>query len=1127
MAAPVDPIQLFSAAINDPPNSAQQAQTLATLREALESQPNRLPMFLSTLVGSTARAENSLLKSWMLDLLHYALSQTTLNIDARTQCEEAILLASSSLDVLESLLNEGDVTTCKVVIQCFASVYPLLFRLLCLSRQQPSARSQWETVSRAKARILDLVGAPGVNIGLKLAALKFMQRVILVQTRNAVDPRLQSKNDPNLSQCPTDHPFLKADQLEQEGVRLLQQLVTILFTSQSVDLISAIVNGWASLVEHRPIFLPFIVQTLVTWTPNALAASPSNIRSVEKTIKIMLVYISKKPQAAPHMAQINAALGQQAMRLEQLAQDERNRRAEASRKRSLPASEETGSDPKRPKMENQPEAGPSIASVLSSFDFRTLPAALIIELIIANLTALSATTLQTAVANHRQTIRSQAPADPSQLPNGEAAVPVAEPVDPLKMEIDDELDYKLDRLDSQLEEQQDPAHSRDGNAAVGFPLNLTEFAMPPPRALSESEREVLVKSSLLEMQHRAEELLRPNDKEDDSKAAGLLGKPLAAMSSLFLVRIVSRGLESPFQDEAISSSDLPVQKQRQVDRLRQSLCDFVLDNFPARAEFATMWMNEEWYNDRTQSAENPSRPPVYDVWLQKIVSGYRRKLDGKDKSFSAFLLDLPHISSTLLELLRELMSVGFTTLRELVATRPPVRSEALCILLELTTHPEKVPRNAAIITLKRWVPDVQPMDGLIREFARQMLRRLEKKVSQEPTSGAGDNATEEDGQLPAEALVQTPYLPVDLHLPAEKPQVLQYVELLFALSVKAPDLLDDIFAGYSRMDVSVQEALQDLLTPLIRSLGSGHGKLLTLLRNIRRGAESLALRVITIFTENGRPSAPLVALVKALIAERNLDARFLMPIIGEMDKADIIRHLPRVVATLNGTAEQKNIVRSVFTTIISTPSENFGTVSSNEPRVRHSELLTPAELMILLHQYEKEIGLKSAMEGIGICFSMTEVFRSEILAVVMQQIVDEPVLPVLFLRTVIQAVTTYKSLVGFVSTTLLSRLVTKRIWINPPLWEGFIRCAKAIAPASFGALVQLPKEQLREIVDKQPSLKAGLREFVLKKSGNKAKVAGFLDIFNDETPSSTESSVQRPQTPTQPPIPAVSSPTAA
>lgn len=97
----------------------------------------------------------------------------------------------------------------------------------------------------------------------------------------------------------------------------------------------------------------------------------------------------------------------------------------------------------------------------------------------------------------------------------------------------------------------------------------------------------------------------------------------------------------------------------------------------------------------------------------------------------------------------------------------------------------------------------------------------------------------------------------------------------------------------------------------------------------------------------------------------------------------------------------------------------------------------------------------------------------------------------------IQAVTTYKTLVGFVSTTLLSRLITKKIWTNPPLWEGFIRCAKAIAPASFGALLQLPRDQLRELVDKQPSLKSGLRDFVTKKAPNKARGAGFLDIFGE------------------------------
>ena len=160
---------------------------------------------------------------------------------------------------------------------------------------------------------------------------------------------------------------------------------------------------------------------------------------------------------------------------------------------------------------------------------------------------------------------------------------------------------------------------------------------------------------------------------------------------------------------------------------------------------------------------------------------------------------------------------------------------------------------------------------------------------------------------------------------------------------------------------------------------------------------------------------------------------------------------------------------------------------------------------------------------------MTDVFRSEILAAVMQQIVDQPTSPVLFMRTVrgfydhvriwslsfaqvIQAVTTYKSLVGFVSTTVLSRLITKKIWTNPPLWEGFMRCAKIIAPASFGALLQLPREQLRELVDKQPSLKAGLRDYVTKKAPNKARGTGLLDIFGepDDSPGKSGADTLQP-----------------
>lgn len=272
------------------------------------------------------------------------------------------------------------------------------------------------------------------------------------------------------------------------------------------------------------------------------------------------------------------------------------------------------------------------------------------------------------------------------------------------------------------------------------------------------------------------------------------------------------------------------------------------------------------------------------------------------------------------------MSSGFNTLREFVSSRPTLRREALRVLLELTTHEgisiplpfsapaltftyaEKITRGAAINTIKRWVPDVQPMDSLVREFALKLLRRLQSPVPDSEkmdvdatTSGTDDNM--EDGQLPTEALVKTPYLSDTLQLPAERGQVLQHLELMFALTVKVPEFLDElvfpfclmpnpftytdplrIFAAYGHMDVSVQGHMQGLISPLIRALGSSHGKLLTLLRTFPSGAESLVLRIIAIFTDSGRPSTQLVTLVKALVSERDLDARFLIPIVAEMDK---------------------------------------------------------------------------------------------------------------------------------------------------------------------------------------------------------------------------------------------------
>jgi symplekin len=119
------------------------------------------------------------------------------------------------LDVLAGLLNDNNAWTVKVAVQTFAGAYPLLFRRLCVTHTRrkfrttdisiPSfsppflfecsctsknERPQWDTLTRAKNRIIELMWAPDTQAGVQFAAVKFLQRVILVQSRGIADPRV-------------------------------------------------------------------------------------------------------------------------------------------------------------------------------------------------------------------------------------------------------------------------------------------------------------------------------------------------------------------------------------------------------------------------------------------------------------------------------------------------------------------------------------------------------------------------------------------------------------------------------------------------------------------------------------------------------------------------------------------------------------------------------------------------------------------------------------------------------------------------------------------------------------------------------------------------------------------------
>jgi len=198
------------------------------------------------------------------------------------------------------------------------------------------------------------------------------------------------------------------------------------------------------------------------------------------------------PSNGQFAAQINDALTQQSIRMEKAAAEEKARKSNAfaapadSRKRPLPTpavGEPT--DAKRPKLEPSAAINSS-ASFLATFDFTTLPANLITELIVANLEAFAEPALISLVQAFREsrglgaspTTVALVPTAPKAIPprierdlrdrertptpQGRQATPVPapgtppplvkdEPVDPLQMDIDqDELEYEPDRLNQEV-----------------------------------------------------------------------------------------------------------------------------------------------------------------------------------------------------------------------------------------------------------------------------------------------------------------------------------------------------------------------------------------------------------------------------------------------------------------------------------------------------------------------------------------------------------------------------------------------------------------------------------------------------------------------------------------------------
>jgi symplekin len=282
------------------------------------------------------------------------------------------------------------------------------------------------------------------------------------------------------------------------------------------------------------------------------------------------------------------------------------------------------------------------------------------------------------------------------------------------------------------------------------------------------------------------------------------------------------------------------------------------------------------------------------------------------------------------------------------------------------------------------------------------------------------------------------------------------MSLYFALCTKKHSLLQQIFSAYKNAPKAVKQAVQRHIPILIRTIRSSP-QLLCIISNPPEGSENLLMQVLQILTDGTSPPPDLIATVKRLYETKLKDAGVLIPILSSLTKDEVL---------------------PIFPKLVDLPLEKFQAALARilQGSAHTGPSLTPAEVLISIHGIDPErdgIQLKKVIDACSTCFEQRAVFTQQVLAKVLNQLVEQTPLPLLFMRTVIQAIGAFPALVDFVME-ILSRLVNKQIWRLPKLWVGFLKCAYQTKPHSFHVLLQLPAAQLENAFNKTPALRVPL-----------------------------------------------------
>ncbi|KAI4999884.1 hypothetical protein ZWY2020_004473 [Hordeum vulgare] len=485
----------------------------------------------------------------------------------------------------------------------------------------------------------------------------------------------------------------------------------------------------------------------------------------------------------------------------------------------------------------------------------------------------------------------------------------------------------------------------------------------------------------------------------------------------------------------------------------------------------------------------------YEKFFISLARSLIDSLPASDKSFSKLLCDAPCLPESLFRFLEGLcmsqgnnqqtkdnegdrVTQGLGTVWSLILVRPPLRQACLDIVLKCAIHSQDEVRGKAVRLVAKKLYDLTYASEKVEQFATDSLLAIANKhgvetdvnltTSKESTSEvevSSQEASVSGSQISDAGPSESGSTKTSLVSPKQSvisvSEAKRHTSLFFALCTKRPTLLQQLFNVYGGSPKVVKQCIHWHMPTLVRNLGSSCPEMLDIIHNPPDGSEELVTMILQTLTEESNPSANLVVAVKHLYETKLKDASILIPLLSSFPKEEVLPIFPRLV-DLPPDRFQDALARILQGSAHTGPA------------------LTPAEVLIAIHDINPEkdkVPLKKVIDACTACFEQRTVFTQQVLEKALNKLVDDVPIPLLFMRTVIQALDAFPALVDFVMG-LLSRLVNKQIWKMPKLWVGFLKLAYQTQPRSFDVLLQLPPPQLEVALNKYPNLRPHLSSFV-------------------------------------------------